>query len=113
MISKRQRWILWSSFVLLILLSAVGVMFAFAMRAIVPMALNDSSPNFSQIADVDRWYVYHEAQSLILPVALVMLGLAILWAALAGFSIWRLSKKSEHDHNEQPNTALEPTPTAP
>jgi hypothetical protein len=97
MISKRQRWILWSSFALLILLSTFGVIFGFAMRSIVPVALNDSSPNFSQIADADRWYVYREAQSLILPVALAMLALAILWAALAGFSIWRLSKKSEHE----------------
>ena len=61
------------------------------------MALNDSSPNFSQIADADRWYVYREAQSLILPVALIMLALTILWAGLAGFSIWRLSKKSDHE----------------
>lgn len=99
MISKLQKWILWSSFVLLILLSAIGVLFAFTMRAIVPMALNDSSPNFSQIADADRWDVYHEAQNLILPVALGMLGLAILWAALACFTIWKLTKKYVQDSN--------------
>jgi hypothetical protein len=95
MISKRQKWILWVSFVLLILLSAFGVVFGFSMRAIVPMALNDSSPNFSQIADADRWDVYHEAQSLIGPIALVMLALTVSWAVLAGFSIWQLSKKSD------------------
>jgi hypothetical protein len=94
MISKRQKWILWSAFALLVLLSAVGVMFGFAMRAIVPMALNDSSPNFSQIADIDRWDIYREAQHLIVPVALGMLGLTALWAALAGFAIWKPSKKS-------------------
>jgi hypothetical protein len=99
MISKCQKWILWCIFALLVLLSAFGVIFAFCMRAIVPMALNDSSPNFSQIQDVDRWYVYHEAQRLILPVALGMLGLTILWAALAGFTIWKLSKKNVQDSN--------------
>jgi hypothetical protein len=99
MISKRQKWILWSSFVILILISSIGVLFAFAMFRIAPMALNDSSPNFSQMADDDRWLVYHEAQDLIVPVALIMLGLAILWAALAGFTIWKLSKKDVQDSN--------------
>src|SRR5580698_8032541 len=91
MISKRQKWTLWSSFVVLVLGSGIGLLFAFAMFRMVPMALNDSSVNFSQIGDVDRWRVYHEAQSLILPIDLIMLGMAILWAALAGFMIWKLS----------------------
>lgn len=87
------------SFVVLILISGIGVLFAFAMFRIAPMALNDSSPNFSQIADEDRWLVYHEAQSLILPVAIIMLGLTLLWTALAGFAIWKLNKKSIQDSN--------------
>ena len=113
MISKRQRLVLWSCFALLVLLSAVGVWFSFGMRKIIPMALNDSSPDFGQLPDTDRWSAYHQAQSLMLPAVFVMLALAILWAALAGFTIWKLSKKTEHEHDEQPNTALEPTPTAP
>jgi hypothetical protein len=100
MISKRQNNILWISFALLVILSAVGVCFGFAIRAIVPMALNDSSPTFGQIPDADRWNVYHMAQSLMTPVAAVMLALVVLWAALAGFTIWKLSKKTEHEiHN--------------
>jgi hypothetical protein len=95
MISKQQKGILWFSFSVLILLSGLGIWFTFAMRGIMPMALNDSSPNFGQLADDDRWAVYHEAQSLVMPVVFIMLGLAILWAALAGFTIWKLSKKSE------------------
>lgn len=97
MISKRQKWILLGSFVGLILISVIGVLFAFAMFRIAPMALNDSSPNFSQIADDDRRLVYHEAQSLILPVALAMLGLTLLWAALGGFAIWKLNEKGIQD----------------
>ena len=77
----------------LIFISGIGVLFAFATYRLVPMALNDSSPNFSQIADEDRWLVYHAAQSLILPIDFIMLGMAILWAALAGFTIWKLSGK--------------------
>jgi hypothetical protein len=98
-ISQSQKWILWSSFVILILLSGVGVLFAFATFRLMPMALNDSSPNFSQIADRDRWDVYHKAQSLILPVALIMLGLIVLWAGLTGFAIWKLSRKNVQDSN--------------
>jgi hypothetical protein len=97
MISKRQKWILWSSFALLVLFSTAGFYFSWSMRAVVPMLLNDSSPNFGQLADEDRWRVYHAAQSVIGPIALVMLALAVLWTLLAGFSIWRLSKKSEHE----------------
>jgi len=37
------------------------------------------------------------AQSLMTPVAFVMLALVVLWAALAGFTIWKLSKKAEHE----------------
>jgi hypothetical protein len=99
MISKRQKWTLWSSFTVLVLGSGISVLFAFAMFRIVPMALNDSSVNFSNIADEDRWRVYREAQSLILPIDLIMLGIAILWAALAGFTIWKLSRKDVRDSN--------------
>jgi hypothetical protein len=48
-------------------------------------------------ADNDRWSAYHQAQSMMLPAILVMLALAILWAALAGFTIWKLCKKAEHE----------------
>jgi hypothetical protein len=105
MISKCQKLVLWSCFTLLVLLSAVGVWFSFGMRKIIPMALNDSSPNFGNLPDDDRWSAYHQAQSLMLPTVYVMSALAILWAALAGFSIWRLSRKPEHEHIERTNTA--------
>jgi hypothetical protein len=94
MILKHQKLIMWSCFTLLILLSAAGVWFNFVMRRLIPMALNDSSPNFSQLADDDRWAVYHQAQSLMAPGVLVSLGLTILWAVFAGVSIWRLGRKS-------------------
>lgn len=97
MVSKRLKWILWGGFVVLLFLSGVGVSFAFAIRKVLPMAINDSSLNFAQLAEDDRWAVYHEAQWWLLPMALVILVLAVLWAALAGFSIWKLSRKSGHE----------------
>ena len=100
MISKRQKWIMWSVFVVLILLSGFGVWQTFALRGIIPFLLNDSSPGFGQLPDDDRWAVYHEAQSLILPVGFVMLALVVLWAALTGFTIWKLSKKSEYETHD-------------
>jgi hypothetical protein len=97
MISKRQSLILWSSFLILALLSVGSACFGLVMLRIIPMALNDSSPNFGQLPDTDRWSVYHTAQSLMTQVTLAMLVLVILWAALAGFTIWKLSKKAEHE----------------
>lgn len=97
MISKRQKLVLWSCFGFLVFLSALGVCFSLAMWRTIPMALNDSSPNFGQLAETDRWNVYHEAQSLMMTAALVMLAMTILWAVLAGFTIRWLSKKSEHE----------------
>ena len=67
MVEKRQKILMWSSFMLLTVLSLVGVYFGFVMTSIIPMALNDSSPNFSQLADNDRCSIYREAQSLITP----------------------------------------------
>jgi flagellar basal body-associated protein FliL len=109
MIAKRQKLVLWICFALLVLLSAAGVWFSFVMRKIIPIALNDSSPNFSQLPDTDRWSVYHQAQSLMLSAGFVMLALAILWAALAGFMIWKLSKKAEHELHEAANHSPEPS----
>jgi hypothetical protein len=100
MFSKRQNLILWSSFLLLTLLSVGSVCFGLAMRRLIPMDLNDSSPNFGQLADADRWSVYHEAQSLLTHVTLAMMVLTILWAALASFTIWKLNKKSEHEFHD-------------
>ena len=86
---------MWGCFALLILLSAVEAWFNFWMRNLMPMILNDSSPNFGQLADDDRWAVYHKAQGIMMIMGLVSLFITILWAALAGFSIWRLGKKPE------------------
>jgi len=97
MISKRQRLILWSGFVVLILLSGFAVWQTFALRGVIPFLLNDSSPRFGQLPDDDRWAVYHEAQRLISPAAIGMMVLTIMWAALAGYCIWRLSKTSKHE----------------
>lgn len=94
MIMKVQKWILWSIFSLLVLSSAFGVFFAFCMFNMAPMALNDSSPNFGQLADADREYVFHEAQHLILPVAFMISGLSVAWAIFSGFIIWHLGKKN-------------------
>jgi len=96
MISKNQKLVVWSCFVLLVLLSAVGVWFNYVMRRLIPMALNDSSPNFSQLADNDRWAVYHQAQNLMASGVLITLGLTILWAVFASVSIWYLGRKREH-----------------
>jgi hypothetical protein len=49
MISKRQRLILWSGFVVLILLSGFAVWQTFALRGVIPFLLNDSSPRFGQL----------------------------------------------------------------
>jgi ABC-type spermidine/putrescine transport system permease subunit II len=98
MISRRQKIVLWSCFALLVFLSAVGVWFSFGMRQIIPMVLNDSSLDFGQLPDYDRLSAYHQAQTVMMPVALVMLALTICWGVLAGFSIWRLSRKSEGGH---------------
>jgi hypothetical protein len=97
MISKPQKWILWLTFAFLLILSATGVIFGFAIRGIIPVALNDSDPNFAQIADDDRWQVYHAAQGLMAPVAFFMLVLAMLWAAFAGYLTWKLGQKPERE----------------
>jgi hypothetical protein len=93
MIPKRQKAILWGSFTLLLLSSAVGAWYVSVVPKLIPMVLNDSSPKFGQLADEDRWEVYHAAQSLVSPIAIGMLVLLILWAVLTGVSIWLLSKK--------------------
>jgi hypothetical protein len=94
MISKKQKMILWVCYVLLIIFSAAGVGVSFIIKNMIPMALNDSSPNFGQIADDDRWAVYHQAQSLMVMVISLALVVMVLWAALAAFSIWLVGKKS-------------------
>jgi hypothetical protein len=94
MIPKRQKAILWSSFTMLLILSAVGACYISVVPKLIPMVLNDSSPKFGQLADEDRWEVYHAAQSLVSPIAFGMLVLLILWAVLTGVSIWLLSRKS-------------------
>jgi hypothetical protein len=66
-------------------------------RMMIPMALNDSSPNFLQLPDDARSAAYQQAQSVMLPVVLITLALVILWTALAGFTIWKLSKKDVQD----------------
>jgi hypothetical protein len=94
MAPKNQKIILWVCYALLIVLSAGGFLFCCGVKNLIPMALNDSSPNFSQIADDDRWAVYHQAQHLMMNVILVTLVVTVLWATLAAFAIRLLFGKS-------------------
>jgi hypothetical protein len=103
MISRRKKIVLWSCYVLLVFLSAGGVWFSFGMRQIIPMVLNDSSPDFGQLPDYDRLAAYQQAQTVMMPAVLVMLALTIFWAIFAGFSIWQLNRKLEHGQIKQPN----------
>src|SRR5271168_5276861 len=101
MTSKRRNLALWICYLILVLLSVGSVCFGLALIRIIPMVLNDSSPNFGQLADADRWRVYHEAQSTMTQVTLTMLTLVVLWSVLAGFTICRLTKSPKHETHEK------------
>ena len=92
MISKKLRWTLWLCFFGLFLLSIFGVLYGEVIQGVVPMALYDSALGYQNLTVADQRSIAQTVRELLFSISLMLMGLSVLWMALAGYCLWRLGK---------------------
>lgn len=106
MISKRQKIMIGSVLGLLLLLSLAAVIFARITHGLIPMIINDSSPELSsKVSDAERERIFTLAQGAVFNVSVVLSILVGLWAAFTGTVIWLWNKSSQKVSRDETRAA--------